>query len=206
MGLLDDDVGDVETWRRSVPKMLPGLLVSLPLIAASVALAFGWGGDDYGIFSQVIGWMGTLFFGGAVLTLAWQLLVGDPVVIRVGPGGLHDRRLSPRPIPWESIAGINFHKLDRVRFVTLHMTPEALRLHVRSRPFPQLARWSVRTLGSVTINTIGLDRSFDELVATVNTWYQPPSSRQGPAGTADGRAPDTGDGTPVSPRPRREGR
>jgi hypothetical protein len=172
VGSPDDDV---EIWRRSMPKTLLMLLAGVPLIALGVALAFGWLGEDLGIFSRLIGWVGTLFFVAAVLMGIWQLLLGDRVVIQVGPLGLHDRRVSSQPIPWGSIDGIEVQKVQRVRSLKLYMTPEAQGLYMRSR---QLARLSARMVGGVTVNTGGLDRSFDDLIAAVNKWYQQPTSSQ----------------------------
>ncbi|GII59046.1 hypothetical protein Pth03_74350 [Planotetraspora thailandica] len=156
----------MRVWRRSVPKMVLVLLACILFVVFGALMGLGLLGESDGLFARVVGWMAVLL--GVVAASKWlrQLWAGDPVVVAVGPEGIHDRRLSAQPIPWDDIDGIAVHQVRRTRFLILRMTPEAVRRHVHSAP----SKLGTRMYGGPGIATIGLDRSFDELVAAVSKW------------------------------------
>jgi hypothetical protein len=176
MDMPDDGVRE---WRRSVPKGLLMLLGSAVFVALGVLLVLGRLGDRADGISQGIGCVAVLFFGYAGYRWVRQLLASDPVVIRVGPTGFHDRRLSSDPIPWESIDGFYLSRQQQVRLLVLLMTPEAVRRHVHSG---SASRWAMGRWmsGGPATATTGLNPSFDDLVAAVSVWCpqdSPPAGR-----------------------------
>lgn len=56
--------------------------------------------DDVAIFNM-FGLIGAVFFGASTVATARALFETDPVV-KLGPDGVHDRRMTDEPIPWTS--------------------------------------------------------------------------------------------------------
>ncbi|MCT9931808.1 hypothetical protein N5079_16470 [Planotetraspora sp. A-T 1434] len=162
---------DVVEWRRSIPRTLLILLLGMVMVAVSAAIAFDWLRTGLGILATIVGWLGMVLFSVASLGWVWQLTRKDSVVIQVGPLGFHDRRVSAEPIPWDSVDGVTTHTNQRQRFLILQMAPEVWRRYLHSRPFSFLSRITAMSHGGVGVSTNGLDRSFDELVATANKWH-----------------------------------
>jgi hypothetical protein len=167
MDLSDDGVRE---WRSSIAKGSLLLLGAAGFVAFGVLLALGLVGGEDGIAARGLGCVAVLFFGAAGYRGVRQLVARDPVVIRVGPAGFHDRRLSSEPIPWDNIDGFSLHRVHQVRLLTLRMTPEAVRRHVHSASASRWARMDARMSGGPTTATTGLNPSFDDLVAAVSVW------------------------------------
>lgn len=166
---------DAVAWRRSVPKTLLWILGAFAIAAVGAAMAF----FEDGIFVRVIGWLGIAcaLYGG--FRMVWQLIQTEPI-IEIGAAGLHDRRLSVVPIPWECIDAIWVRTIARSRYLVLSMTPLVQRRYVHSRVDSRIALAMLRVNGGLLIGTVGMDRPFNDLVAAVERWYTP--TPKAPAG------------------------
>ena len=115
-------------------------------------------------------WLGTFGFACCALILAGRLFDSRDQIV-VDHRGILWRRRSDDPIPWQAISGIEVKSTQSIPFLCLWLRdPEAYRA---SGP----AGWSDRLnrlmgFGDVSLTTIGLDRSFDELVDAVSR-HQP---------------------------------
>jgi hypothetical protein len=87
--------------RYSIPKLLGWLLLAAPFAAFSAVLLAGGlrGGNP---FVAILGAIGLLFFGGAVLGLL-RSLIDRRIQLRIDDQGLLLRAHSARPIPLRSI-------------------------------------------------------------------------------------------------------
>lgn len=90
--------------RYSIPKLLGWLLLAAPFAAFSAMLLAG-GLRGGSLFVAVLGAVGLLFFGGAVLGLLSRM-VDRRVQLRIDDQGLLLRAHSARPIPLRSIRKI----------------------------------------------------------------------------------------------------
>jgi hypothetical protein len=144
------------------------VLGAAAFVAVGAAMAFGPLGDDDSITVEVVGWVAMVCFSFAGILGVRQILSRDPVVIRVGPLGLHDRRLSRDPIPWDDIDGYYVQRIQHQRILRLLMTPEAQERNVHSR-----WRAFVRRTGGPTVNTGGLSPGFDDFLTAVAVWLPP---------------------------------
>lgn len=167
---------DVVAWRRSMLTTLLWILGAFAFTTVGVAMAFF--GD--GAFVRLIGWLGIacVLFGG--FRMVWQLIQTEPI-IEIGAAGLHDRRLSSVPIPWECIDGVWVRTIARSRFLVLSMTPLMQRRYVHSGVDSRIALAMLRLNGGLLIGTAGMDRPSNDLVAAVERWYQP--TPKAPAGS-----------------------
>jgi len=164
---LPDD--GVREWRRSVPKMLLTLLGVVPFVTLGAYMVIKYmvlepaRGDEIAIGCVVV-----LLFVIQVYRWVRPLLARDPVVIRVGPAGFHDRRLTSEPIPWEDIDGFSRRRLRGQGLLVLRMTREGRRRHMRSGSMSWSARLDVWMRAGPSSETRGLTPSFDDLVAAVS--------------------------------------
>ncbi|TKW67797.1 MAG: hypothetical protein DI616_05665 [Paracoccus denitrificans] len=93
------------------------------MLAGSGMLAFGYDGSGPGDLSMFIGWVGLIFF--AVCSLLWVRQVsrlGQPA-ITLSRAGLHDVRLSQRPVPWRAIKGTHIWQQHRQKILVLQVAP-----------------------------------------------------------------------------------
>jgi hypothetical protein len=90
--------------RYSIPKLLGWLLLAAPFAAFSAILLAG-GLRGTSLFVAILGAIGLLFFGGAVLGLLSRM-VDRRVQLRIDDQGLLLRAHSLRPIPLRSIRKI----------------------------------------------------------------------------------------------------
>ncbi|MFC4533883.1 STM3941 family protein [Sphaerisporangium dianthi] len=166
------ETGVVE-WRRSRPKMFFMMLLGMAMVGVCAAMAFDWLSIEPSFLTVGLGWLGAVMFSVFTAGWAWFFVMADPVVIRVGPQGVHDWRVSAGPIPWTDIEQISVLQNQRVRFMIMHMEPAAWRRHLPRGVFRPLAAMAARKYEGLSVGTVGLDRSFDELLAEVGKHYPP---------------------------------
>ena len=101
--MTDGALAPFET-RYSIPKLLGWLLLAAPFATFSAVLLAG-GLRDTSLFVAILGAVGLLFFGGAVLGLLSRM-ADRRVQLRIDDQGLLLRAHSARPIPLRSIRRI----------------------------------------------------------------------------------------------------
>lgn len=75
------------------------------MLLGCLALALGYITSS-GDFGRVVGWLGLIFFGAVMVLWLRHLRANGNAVITMTRQGLHDPRLSERPIPWREIENI----------------------------------------------------------------------------------------------------
>ncbi|WP_092549840.1 STM3941 family protein [Actinoplanes derwentensis] len=166
---------------RSLPKTAGLLLLAFVLVGAS-----GWMISAGGLFQQVVGVVGVLFFGFGVFILGRQLLRREPV-IEVNSAGMRDVRLSKQVVPWTVVRGVRQVNLQKQRFVALDLEPTFERGYLAgaSRVMQRInqgAGWA-----GVHVSTSALAVSFDQLYDTILREWQAVALGDDPVGGAGGR-------------------
>ncbi|GAA2392361.1 STM3941 family protein [Nonomuraea africana] len=153
-------------WRQSVSKTLLLVLGSVCIVIVGIAMALGWleeSGHGPTWFAVANGCAVVVIFSVATVVYTRRLLHGKAVVIRIDEHGIHDHRLSREPIPWKCIRGVRVVHVSGWRYLKLRMTDAD-----QERYLTELARWStLLPPHGITIRTVGLKPSFDELLAAV---------------------------------------
>jgi hypothetical protein len=72
----------------------------------SALIAFGYIETVAGSFTQIISWVGVLFFGACTLIALTRMLGSAKTVVTLSPEGLLDTRVAQRPIPWSAMEDI----------------------------------------------------------------------------------------------------
>jgi hypothetical protein len=134
--------------------------------------------------TQMVGYLGVVFFGGCTVLLLYRAVTARGPVITLTREGIRDTRVAAELIPWSAIHNISTWQYRHARVMVLAVDPaiEAGLLLTR------VARWTRaanRTLGAdgLCVSAQGLKIGFDELLATSMAYAQASRSR-GPAAAA----------------------
>jgi hypothetical protein len=86
------------------------------------AMAFGYFDVEPWSKEWLAGWAGLIFFPlCGVLSLKQAVTTG--AVVRIGPQGVRDGRISPDWIPWAAITGLSEASVKGTRFLMLRIDP-----------------------------------------------------------------------------------
>lgn len=113
----------------------------------------------------LFGWIAALFFGLCTVASVRELLRTEPQMV-IGPEGLYWRRWSRATIPWSEFRRAERSQVYGTKFLWLWLhNPQAWRsTKLRGR----LSRANkLIGGGEIDLSTVGLDRSFDEMVDAV---------------------------------------
>jgi hypothetical protein len=140
------------------------IMAAILLTILFVAIAFRLlPNATYGNFTELAGFAGALLFGSMILLCSARLFQNGPIV-EIGEQGIRDRRVSPDVMAWETIDGVQAIKV-RERYT--------LRLQLRA-PSKLNRTWLNRVVTSgashVSINMVGLNGSFDDLVRAIDQY------------------------------------
>jgi hypothetical protein len=150
-------------------KKLIGLcLLAVIMTGISAMVAFGTIAVDPGSFEQAAGWLGTLFFGAALLTGLRRIATAKRADISLSEDGFHDRRVTANPVPWDAIEGVSTWSMSGQKIMVLSLSPEA---EAKARPTwgARMARGANAMLGAdgLCISATGMSISHDDLVDAV---------------------------------------
>jgi hypothetical protein len=161
-----------ERFEARVSRRFTLLLIAAILAAAAPCI---WFIMDPHEIADTVPWLPNpllvQFLGGAgvlccvlfAAIAARQLFRTEPV-IEIGPEGLRWRRWSSRTIPWAAFERTAIVQAENQRMLTLWLRDPA---EYASKRFSGHTAGANKALGygDLTLDTIGLDRSFDALVA-----------------------------------------
>mgnify|MGYP003497707592 FL=1 len=121
------------------PLKLIGLVVlGIIMTGLSGAIALGYIPVAAGGIRQFFGWAGLLFFGAALAIGFYRFATVSKIVVTLSPDGLHDIRVSERPVPWEAIADVGVWTMHEQNIIVLAVPPD-----VEARiGLTRMARWS----------------------------------------------------------------
>jgi len=172
----------IASFKRSIPKLLGMLTLSVLFTLAGALMALGVIGDTRpGSLNEFFGYAGALFFGLCALGILLQLLRGGPIV-EVTTSGIRYYRLSPDIIPWTAISDMSVEAVGHQRFLMLKVRPDA-------RPQLSLSRYSrVVEIGNgalgfhgLPISMTGLSGSLDDLIRVVEIARAKANDRRNPS-------------------------
>lgn len=161
------------------------------LASGAMGLAVALRGfGDFGPARRVI--FAGLFLAFCLLLLAAAAtylaeLIGGRPIVRMGPAGLEDRRVSAQPIAWGGIRGVlPVHKGMQLVLV-LDVADPGLVAPPRN-PLWRLARWSARRLCSpeLVVRVTGLDADLFAVTAAIDAGRA--DARTAPASASAGRS------------------
>lgn len=133
-------------------------------MAGSAFLAFGPPAVEQGSIVVFVGWVGLVFFGLCGVLLLWRTLTARGPTLIISPAGLHDVRVSARPIPWNSVRRMYTWSYQGQRILVVDIEPEVEKGIGLSR----IAAWTRgpnRALGAdgLSVTAQGLKISYDRL-------------------------------------------
>jgi hypothetical protein len=155
-----------ETSKTRVALMMLG---SIAFVAAGAWMVTHFPDDlarlPFGILIPVpwLGWAAIVFFGLAGVAWSRQFFSGGPV-IEMSPEGLYYRRWSETTIPWDAFDRAAIGEIQRQRMLTLWLRDPA---DYPSTTLQGRTAGANKAMGfgDICLSAIGLDRSFDEIVA-----------------------------------------
>jgi hypothetical protein len=108
--------------------------------------------------TRIVGWVSGVFF--LLMLVGWtrRLFLGNSVIIRVDEKGIHDKRLSREPIPWEHIEDVTTEHISHAGQLRLQMSPDDKKRFLR--PMARLLCWPDRKPAIATAN---LEPSLEDL-------------------------------------------
>lgn len=140
------------------------LLGCLMFVAGGVWLITGDIDDRQAV---VAGWGSAMFFGLGALVFIWRLLQND-VVIRIDDKSIYFKNMSPDPIPFSDLSGIE-HKIISVAmseqdYAILLIEPDKEGTLNFNKTYRMTAKLN-KSFGfrGPSVMTVGLNRSFDEM-------------------------------------------
>lgn len=154
---------------KGSPAKLIGLVIlGIIMTGLSAAIAFGLIPSGAGSIGQFAGWAGTVFFGAALMIALYRLTTSSATVITLSAAGLHDTRVSERPIAWDAIQDVGVWSMQGQKIIVLAVAPEV----EQSVGLTRMARWSRGAnakLGAdgLCIASTGLAMKHNELLAAV---------------------------------------
>lgn len=153
----------------------PGRLLLLSLLAAGFVCAGLW---MIGFFGEVpesrrlgpdaayaIGWLAIIFFGACAVALVRRVFSGG-VAITIDNYGIHDRRISSRPIRWDDIEQIGSYAVSGNKFVGFALRdPERAALS----PYARITAGMNRSMTGFpyAIGATGTDTSHAQILAAI---------------------------------------
>jgi hypothetical protein len=175
-----DTTGTIEI-RASPTRMI---LITLGA-AAFTMVSFKMARDlaSSGSFAEFIGWVGTLFFGAATLTIIWRairtLAMRRPVLV-LSPDGFQYDRISSEFIPWTAVEKIYVWQHRQNRTIVVKV-PETVWLSLPVGTFVRWSRFANRSLGvdGLWITTLELQTEFDDLFRMVKAYAAAHGGRAG---------------------------
>lgn len=125
---------------ESSPAKLLGLCgLAVLMTAASAAIAFRLlPGFRSGVYDQVVGYVGTIFFGLCLVVIIWRLLMTRGPVVTITQEGIRDTRIAAEFIPWGAVRAVRTWGAYRQNFVVLSIDPVV----ERKLTLTTAARWS----------------------------------------------------------------
>lgn len=100
---------------NSKSKIINGVMTALLMTGASlVCFIF------MGVMGKVIGTLGILFSGAAILSQLVQLFANGPQVI-IDEIGIEDSRLKIGPFKWEEIETISIEQTNNIKWINVHL-------------------------------------------------------------------------------------
>src|ERR1041384_6675747 len=157
-------MGEITEWRQSLSKTFLVVLGNLLFVVIGGACAFGiLVVERYDpLVTRIVGWVAMVFFLLTLIGWTRRLFLGKSVIIRVDEKGIHDRRLSREPIPWESIEDVTTEHLNRTGQIRLQMSSGDKKRFLR--PMARLLCWPDRKPAIATVN---LEPSLEDLRFTI---------------------------------------
>ena len=124
---------------KGSPVKLFGLtILGMGMTVLSALVAFQFIPVEDGSFNQFMGWIGMLFFGLATAIGISRLFTFNKTVMTLSTAGLHDTRISARPVPWEAIEDFGVWEMQRQKIIVISVLPET----EASIGMTRMARWS----------------------------------------------------------------
>lgn len=160
-------------------KMLGIAAACLAVMAGSAFLAFGPPADSQGSIVVVVGIAGLVVFGLFSALILWRALTARGPALIISPAGLHDVRVSARPIPWNSLRRMYTWSYQGQRILVVDIEPEV----ERSLGLTRIAAWTRgpnRALGAdgLSVTAQGLKISYDRLYELALAFAQAHGGRQ----------------------------
>ena len=119
-------------------KLFALTILGMGMTVLSALVAFQYIPVEDGSFNQFMGWIGMLFFGLATAIGISRLFTFNKTVVTLSSAGLHDTRVSARPVPWDSIQDIGVWEMQRQKIIVISVPPET----EASIGLTRMARWS----------------------------------------------------------------
>ena len=119
-------------------KLANAALGGLPLIAAALALSFGWLPGTEGGFTRATGWVALLFFGACLGVILWRLFGSRGDVVTMTSDGLVDQRVVSGAIAWRAIRVVSVWELSRQKVIVLKLDREI----EKSLALKPVAKWT----------------------------------------------------------------
>lgn len=163
------DPRDIVVEIKGSPVKLFGLtLLGMGMTVLSAAIALQYISVEDGSFNQFMGWIGMLFFGLATAIGISRLFTFNKAVMTLSPAGLHDTRISARPVPWDAIEDFGVWEMQRQKIIVISVPPET----ESSIGLTRMARWSRAAntkLGAdgLCFSAAGLSMSHAELLSSI---------------------------------------
>ena len=152
--------------QQSPWKLIGLALAAIALVGTCAFVVFGPpGASRPGSFGVLVSWFGLIFFGFAAVRVFWQVLTGcGRAILTVSPAGLHDTRVSARPIPWTAVRHFHTWSFNRQKILVVAIDPEV----EKSIGLTRTAAWTRgpnRKLGAdgLSVTTQGLKISYARL-------------------------------------------
>ena len=107
------------------PWKLVGLtLAFVALIATCAFVVFGPPSQKQTGFATLMGWFGLAFFGFGGIKLLWRVVTVRGPTLVISPQGLHDVRVSARPIPWTAVRDLRTWGYKGQKILVVDIDPE----------------------------------------------------------------------------------
>lgn len=136
------------------------ILGSLVFVLLGVWIA-GLFGEEPRAGAAWIGWTSIIFFGACAIVGIQRLLDRQDQIV-IGPRGIYWRRWSSQTIPWGAVQAVEERSLNRQRFLCIHLEDPS-RFPSKTLVGRLATLNKGMGFGDIAINTLGTDRSFDEL-------------------------------------------
>ncbi|GAA0773269.1 hypothetical protein E1180_10760 [Roseibium denhamense] len=166
---------------RSSPGKLSFYLLLVALCVGAglyvIAIALDETAEDRA-FGLGLGLLCLGFAGVAAISIARRLIQKDQVLVTLGPDGLHDTRVSERPIPWSGVEATSTWSSRGNAFIIVKVAPEV----EASIGLSTISRWTRipnKVLGAdgLCINPLGLDVSFKDFRSLIDAYADAHSHR-----------------------------
>ena len=115
-----------------------------------------------------VGIFGTLFFGWTTQIAIARFLSAGKTMVTLNRQGIHDKRVSERPIPWESIEDVGVWEMSGQKIIVLSVPPE-VEASIGVSAVTRWTRSANKSLGAdgLSITAAGLDMGHDALLSAI---------------------------------------